>query len=157
MSLSFPLLTQGAFWRLLVGGPSIRLLATHLASFSEEVRVASAKIIEERRKTSYLPFLVVGDLNSSPAGFPNHRVYNGENAMDILLGGGGYTTSPLKDPTPADCTIVVGKPTATVDWILVPSAWQILSRRVLPLAASDHYAVVLEARVSIGRSSPTRS
>lgn len=133
----------------LAGGFMIRLLATHLASFSEEVRVASAKIIEEKRKSSRLPFLVAGDLNSTPEGFPRHQMYRGENAMDLLLGGGGYTTSPLKSPTLADFTIVVGHPVATIDWVLVPSSWQILERRVLPLAASDHYAVVLKVRMTV--------
>ena len=122
----------------------IRVLATHLASFSEEVRVASAKIIEERRKVSELPFFVVGDLNSAPDGIPNHRLYNNENALDILLKGGGYVTLPLKDPKTSDFTIGVGRPSAIVDWILVPPSWNIVSRRVLQLTASDHYPVLME-------------
>ncbi len=134
----------------LANGRKIRLLATHLASFSEEVRVKSAGIIEERRKSSELPFLVVGDLNSAPLGIPNHNVFNGENAMDILLAGGGYITLPLKDSRTSDFTISVGRPSAIVDWILLPPEWRILSRRVLPLTASDHYALAMEVETDKG-------
>jgi endonuclease/exonuclease/phosphatase family metal-dependent hydrolase len=123
---------------------SVRLLATHLESRSEAVRVESARIIERERLASPLPFLVVGDLNSTPKGFPHYQEANGQNAMDILLGGGGYTTSPLRDPTTADFTIVVGNPIKIVDWVLVTPAWSILSRKVVSLTASDHMAVVME-------------
>jgi endonuclease/exonuclease/phosphatase family metal-dependent hydrolase len=123
---------------------SIRLLATHLESRSEAVRVESARIIERERLGSPLPFLVVGDLNSTPKGFPYADEANGQNALSLLLAGGGYTTLPLRDPTPADCTIVVGNPIKIVDWVLVPPTWRITSRRVLPLSASDHCAVVVE-------------
>jgi endonuclease/exonuclease/phosphatase family metal-dependent hydrolase len=141
-------------WETIMGGKStamlcdieissknrIRVLATHLASFSEEVRVKSAKIIEKTRKASTLPFLVVGDLNSAPDGIPNHNLYKGENAMDILLAGGGFITLPLKDPAPSDFTISAG----IVDWILVPPSWNITARRVPELMASDHFPVVME-------------
>ncbi|MEI8190834.1 MAG: endonuclease/exonuclease/phosphatase family protein, partial [candidate division NC10 bacterium] len=126
---------------------SVRLLATHLESRSEAVRVESARIVEGERLASPLPFLVVGDLNSTPKGFPYSQEANGQNAMDILLGGGGYTTSPLRDPTPSDFTIVVGNPIKIVDWGLVPPSWTIVSRRVLPLSASDHSAVVVQLSV----------
>jgi hypothetical protein len=79
-------------------------------------------------------------LNSAPAGIPNHNVYKGENAMDILLAGGGFITLPLKDPDPPDFTISAG----IVDWILVPPSWNITARRVPELMASDHFPVVME-------------
>jgi endonuclease/exonuclease/phosphatase family metal-dependent hydrolase len=119
----------------------INVLATHLTSHAEITRVASAKIIEKERLASKLPFFVVGDLNSTPTGFPNTRLANGENAMDILLAGGGYTTRPLNNPTPDDFTIK----TAVIDWILVPADWHILSKNIVRSAASDHYALFLSA------------
>ncbi len=64
--------------------------------------------------------------------------------MDILLAGGAYATLPLQDPTVEDFTISVGKPSAIVDWILVPKRWRILARRTLPLTASDHYPLKME-------------
>ena len=119
----------------------INVIATHLTSHGEITRVASAKIIEKERLTSKLPFFVVGDLNSTPTGFPNSRSANGENAMDILLAGGGYTARPLNNPAPEDFTIA----SAVIDWILVPADWRILSKNIARSAASDHYALFLSA------------
>ena len=163
--VSFPGYTK---WETILGGKSnavlcditlsenlsVRLLATHLESRSEAVRVESARIVEGEHLASPLPFLVVGDLNSTPKGFPHSQEANGQNAMDILLGGGGYTTSPLRDPTPSDFTIVVGNPIKIVDWVLVPPSWSILSRKVVSLTASDHMAVVMEVGAPGPRPGP---
>jgi endonuclease/exonuclease/phosphatase family metal-dependent hydrolase len=119
----------------------INVLATHLTSHAEITRVESAKIVEKERLTSKLPFFVVGDLNSTPTGFPNSRLANGENAMDILFGGGGYTTRPLNNPTLDDFTIK----TSVIDWILVPADWRIVARNIVRSDASDHYALFLSA------------
>lgn len=119
----------------------INVLATHLTSHAEVSRVESAKIIEKERLISKLPFFVVGDLNSTPTGFPNSRLANGENAMDILLGSGGYRTLPMANPTPDDFTIA----SAVIDWILVPSDWRILAKNVVRSHASDHNALFLSA------------
>ncbi|MEI6422831.1 MAG: hypothetical protein WCP55_11485, partial [Lentisphaerota bacterium] len=70
--------------------------------------------------------------------------------MDILLAGGGFTTLPLKESKTSDFTISVGRPSAIVDWILVPLEWHILSRRVLPIIASDHYALAMEVETDKG-------
>jgi len=80
-------------------------------------------------------------VRTPPTGIPNHRLHNGENAVDVLLAGGAYATLPLRNPAVEDFSIRVGRPTAIVDWILVPQAWRILARHTLPLAASDHYPV----------------
>jgi endonuclease/exonuclease/phosphatase family metal-dependent hydrolase len=130
----------------IVGGPILRLLATHLTSFSEEIRVASAKIIELQRNMSGLPFLIVGDFNSAPVGIPNHRLFNNENAMDFLMGTGAYVTLPISNPDSSEFTISVGKPSAIVDWILVPFSWKIISKQVLPLTVSDHYPLMMDVQ-----------
>lgn len=119
----------------------VNVLATHLTSHAEITRVASARIIEKERLASKLPFFVVGDLNSTPTGFPNSRLADGENAMDMLLAGGGYTTRPLNNPTPGDFTIK----TAVIDWVLVPANWRILSKSVVRSEDSDHHALFLSA------------
>jgi endonuclease/exonuclease/phosphatase family metal-dependent hydrolase len=156
-------------WETVLGGKSdaalcdialspqmtVRLLATHLESRSEANRVESARIIEKERMKSPLPFLVVGDLNSTPKGFPHSQQIQGQNAMALLLDGGGYTTSPLRNPTRSDFTIVVGNPIKIVDWVLVPPSWTIVSRKVLPLSASDHCAVVVEVKVP-GNAAPPK-
>lgn len=90
---------------------------------------------------SNLLLFIAGNLNSTSTGFPNSRQANRENAMNILFGGGGYTTRPLNNPTPDDFTIA----SAVIDWILVPADWQILSKNVIRYAASDHYALFLSA------------
>lgn len=122
---------------------SIHVLATHLASKSEAIRVESVKIIEKLRLASAEPFFVVGDLNSTPNGFPCSRQAKGENALSLLLDGGGYTTVPLRDPTTNDFTISC----AVIDWILVPPSWKIISRSVVPSVASDHSAVFMTVKV----------
>ena len=119
----------------------IQVLATHLTSHAEITRVASAKIIEKERLASKWTFFVVGDINSTPTGFPNSRLANDENAMDILLAGGGYSTRPVKNPTPDDFTIT----NAVIDWILVPADWRILSKTIVRSVASDHSALFVSA------------
>jgi endonuclease/exonuclease/phosphatase family metal-dependent hydrolase len=122
----------------------VRFLGTHLESRSEKTRVESAQIIEKIRKSSPLPFIVAGDLNSTPKGFPCSQQLNGMNALSLLLDSGGYTTLPLRNPTPEDST--GSGPIEVIDWILVPPSWRILSERAVPLPWSDHRAVVMEVQ-----------
>ena len=122
----------------LPGKGRVRLLGTHLESRSEKTR-----------KSSPLPFIVAGDLNSTPKGFPCSQQFNGMNALSLLLEGGGYATLPREKPTEQDHTISAARPSAyVIDWILVPPTWRILSRRAVPLPWSDHRAVVMDVAPS---------
>ncbi|MFA5137643.1 MAG: endonuclease/exonuclease/phosphatase family protein [Elusimicrobiota bacterium] len=124
-------------------GP-IHLFATHLESRSEAIRVQSVERIEDIRRSSKLPFILAGDLNSSPTGFPTSQQAHGKNALTILLSGEGYITLPRQSPAESDYTgVYTGKP-AVIDWILVPPDWTILSRRVIQADWSDHRPVVMD-------------
>ena len=127
------------------GHGRVRLLGTHLESRSEATRVASARMIETVRQSSPVPLIVAGDLNGCPKGFPTSQQFHGTNALSLLLDGGGYTTSPLDHPTEQDST--GSERIEVIDWILVPPAWRILSRRAVPLPWSDHKAVVMDVVV----------
>jgi hypothetical protein len=50
----------------------------------------------------------------------------------------------MADPQPDGLTVPVPNPTQVIDGILVPPAWQIRSRSVVVLSASDHAAVFME-------------
>lgn len=142
-----------ASWETILGGKSdailceivlsekliIRFLGTHLESRSEAIRLESAKIIEKVRKDSSMPFFIAGDLNSSPEGFPCSQQINGQNTLSVLLESGNYLTLPVENPSTSDFTITTGNPCAVVDWVLVPKSWKIVSRKVIPSLASDHY------------------
>jgi endonuclease/exonuclease/phosphatase family metal-dependent hydrolase len=129
----------------LPGHGRMRLLGTHLESRSEATRVASARTIETVRLESPLPLIVAGDLNGCPKGFPTSQQFHGANALSLLLDSGGFTSSPLDHPTEQDST--GSERIEVIDWILVPPAWRILSRRTVPLPWSDHRAVVMDVAV----------
>jgi endonuclease/exonuclease/phosphatase family metal-dependent hydrolase len=130
--------------------PDLRfhILGTHLAHRSEAARVSQARHIESLREEAELPFVVAGDLNSTPLGFPTAReTVDGENAMSLLLGSGGYRTRPTETPEASDFTFPTRRPVKVIDWILVPPGWRIVSKEVVACDLSDHLPVVMEVEV----------
>jgi len=125
-------------------GRAMRFLGVHLESRSEETRAASVDVIEAVRDSSAVPLVVAGDMNSTPKGFPESRQHNGLNALSLLLDSGAYATLPHGKPSEQDFTGRTAGRKSVIDWILVPSDWRILSRRVVPLPWSDHKAVVMD-------------
>jgi len=124
----------------------VRVLGVHLDTRSEATRVQAAEQIEEIRLESKVPLIVAGDMNTAPPGFPDVKpTPDGQTAMSFLLAAGGYRTSPAKSPRPSDFTFPSPDPRRTIDWILIPREWELISRQVLPGMLSDHKAVLIEA------------
>jgi len=128
-------------------GKSIQLLATHLESRSEPVRKESVRVIEHLRTTpSGKPFLVVGDLNSSPQ--VSLTDDGGKTAIGLLYSGGGYATLPTGQPIREDTTLASATTPYVIDWILVPADWRIIQKEVIRSPASDHWPVFMEVQIS---------
>lgn len=120
----------------------VRVLAVHLEHRREINRVRGAKAIVDVAKSSEVPLIVAGDLNSTPPGFPDARTTaDGENAMEILQEPGLFQWRPLADPTPSDMTYSSTNPTQIIDWILIPSNATFVAYEVLAGDLSDHRAV----------------
>jgi len=116
---------------------TIQLFATHLESRSEIVRLESVQIIESLRQTIREPFLVVGDLNTSPKSSLATGIGADKSAIASLYSSGAYKTLPLEAPTAADTTLDIGSAPYVIDWILVPTNWPILEKKVIRSTASD--------------------
>ena len=105
-------------------------------------------MIEEVRKESSLPLIAAGDFNSAPVNFPFATPdTSGETAVSWLLARGAYQTLPIGEPTQDDLTYYSLRPSAVIDWILVPEGWRINSKTTVNRPLSDHKAVVMEVEV----------
>ncbi|QDT46919.1 Endonuclease/Exonuclease/phosphatase family protein [Symmachiella dynata] len=120
----------------------VRVLAVHLEHRREVNRVRGAKAIVDVAKSSEVPLIVAGDLNSTPPGFPDARTTaDGENAMAILQESGLFQWRPRADPTPGDMTYSSTNPVQVIDWILIPPNASFVAYEVLEGDLSDHRAV----------------
>lgn len=125
----------------------LNVVAAHLdqSAMEEETRIASAESIRERLKRDDLPAIIAGDLNTAPPGFPRVVAKRLERtALSVFLDDGAFHTLPVADPAPEDATYPALGPKRVIDWILVPSGWRIISRRVVVTELSDHALVVME-------------
>ena len=124
-----------------------RVLGVHLDTRSEATRLLAAERIERIRLESKTPFIVAGDMNSGPVGFPDVKpTEDGQTCISYLLQTGAYRTDPLTDPGPGDFTFPSPNPERTIDWILVAQGWEIALRTVLFEQLSDHNAVLMDVR-----------
>ena len=128
-------------------GGAIRLLAVHLSHRSEPLRVASARQLIARARRSSLPVVIAGDTNSTPTGFPGSASdEQGQNAMDLFAASGLFQQRPTSTPDDRELTFHATDPTTVIDWILVPTDWEIESYQVIPWEHSDHRPVVARFR-----------
>ncbi len=132
----------------LPGDRLVRVLAVHLDHRPEWVRVGSAKVIVDLRKESDVPLIAAGDFNSTRIGFPHATLdRDGRTAISWLLHTGAYQTLPADGPRPDDLTFPSVASRSVIDWILVPPAWTIRSKAVIPGTLSDHKLVVMEVEL----------
>ena len=122
---------------------SVRVIGAHLSHRSELVRVRSAARLADVATASVLPTIVVGDLNSTPSGFPNSvSDFAGDNAIDVLDKSQYFRRSPEHPPIAAsDFTFSSVEPRAIIDWILIPREWNFEEYTVEPSELSDHRPV----------------
>lgn len=122
----------------------LRVVAVHLAVNSERVRVASVKQILEQYVQSTLPFLLMGDFNTAPRGYPQYYTDDdGLNSVELVLSTKPFSTHlptlPLK---PHVLTFPSERPDCVIDWIIPSSPWRIQQQTVIASSLSDHLPVI---------------
>ncbi|MCA9195956.1 MAG: endonuclease/exonuclease/phosphatase family protein [Planctomycetales bacterium] len=128
------------------GDTSVRIAAVHLSHRAEEVRVASAEELIQQADAANRPFLVLGDMNSTPVDYPGHTAdAAGRNAMDLLRT--KFQTCPSLQPDAEEFyTYRTDRPNRMIDWILLPSSFRFDEYHVHTVEYSDHRLV--SARVT---------
>jgi endonuclease/exonuclease/phosphatase family metal-dependent hydrolase len=125
----------------------IRLMPIHLDHRDDATRVASAEEILKCARESSLPFFCLGDFNATRSDFAAAKAGRvGGAAMDLLLKSGLFRTSPESEPARDQFTFPSFAPDRTIDWIMIPTQWEIVSQEVVATHLSDHRAVVMRVR-----------
>ena len=129
-----------------VGKESIRVFGLHLSHRSEDVREHSARDVVKLVNESQIPCIVMGDMNSTPPGFPGSSLASsGENAIQTFdrceqL----YRSEPPQPLNPSDFTYRSDQPKSIIDWIFVSKTLDFQSLVVEGSQLSDHRPVVAE-------------
>jgi endonuclease/exonuclease/phosphatase family metal-dependent hydrolase len=129
-----------------VGEKTLRVFGLHLSHRSEDVRELSAAKVVDLIDESPHACIVMGDMNSTPIGFPrSSQAEDGRNAMETFSKSGlvfsGLPELPLGN---AELTFRSDDPKSIIDWILVSLPLQFESHAVEPSTLSDHRPVVAE-------------
>jgi endonuclease/exonuclease/phosphatase family metal-dependent hydrolase len=105
---------------------------TFLQQEQEVVRLREA--LEDER----LPYLICGDLNSTPSNWAYARLAEGLTDAYAAAGTGlGATYHPRR-------------PLVRIDYVLASEEWEVLEARVLPVYASDHLPVLARLHLRPG-------
>lgn len=126
----------------------LQVIGAHLSQRSEEVRVASVKLIILRSGDSKVPTVFAGDLNSTPTGFNDSvRDSAGENAIDLLDQSQQFHRwSQITSSQVSQCTFPANDPKVVIDWIFIPRTWQFELNQVDDQQLSDHRLIHAEMR-----------
>jgi len=132
-------------------GKAVEILGVHLEVRSEGARVEAARAILELAEDRLAPLIVLGDFNSSPAGFPrqNHAA-DGENAIDMLRGSGSLSLGWSPESPAKDFSFPSEAPDRAIDWMLVTPELELTGKQVVPSRLSDHLMIIGE----VGLASP---
>ena len=122
-------------------GP-VAVAGVHLEVRSEHIRWLAAQRLHELRDESEIPFVVMGDFNSTPQGFPRSQVSSqGHNALDHLLDTAGFNRDATIIGAPPYFTFPSEGPRAIIDWILVGRGLELSDSAVVASDLSDHLMV----------------
>ncbi len=127
---------------------SYQVIGAHLSQRSEEVRVASTKLILQRAQNSQIPTIFAGDLNSSPTGF-NESLQDsaGQNAIDLLdQSSQFYRWNQINSNNKTHRTFAANDPNVVIDWIFIPRTWQFELFQVNDQQLSDHRLIHAKIR-----------
>ena len=142
-------------------GEQLQVAAVHLSLEGETYRQDSVEMIHQQHLSSKLPMIAMGDFNSTPTGWPGHRVGpDGENTIDWLMASEDWHTKPqilpieMIDPmNPIDPKVWLQRedftfpshtPEKVIDWIFVTSPWKMQNKTVVDTNLSDHLPVIAE-------------
>lgn len=132
--------------RVRLGGDEVlRVIGVHLDHRSENVRVEAAEALLRVQRRDSRPLILLGDLNSTPPGFPeSESSHSGRNTIELLESFGILQRRPNRGrASHYDFTFPSVAPRRIIDWILPDTNWRILEYRVLrEIRHSDHLPVL---------------
>lgn len=130
---------------------SISLVAVHMESRGEAVRVKQAYDLAARCNELEYPILLAGDLNTTPLSFPRSNVTKeSKNAFEELVSPAatGLKYFPFEKPSKNQLTFPSDQPATLIDWVLYQGQeFEQVSQTVIPSLLSDHLPVTAEFRV----------
>jgi len=132
-----------------VGEKKFRIFGLHLSHRSEEVRERSAAKVVELVRESPHPCVVMGDLNSSPPGFPkSNETEDGKNAIATFDAADELHRENFEIPLLVEArTFRADKPEIVIDWIYLSSSLEFQQYRAVDSLLSDHRPVVADVRI----------
>jgi endonuclease/exonuclease/phosphatase family metal-dependent hydrolase len=141
---------QGAYADVVLSQRTrIRVMPIHLEHRDDAIRAGSVEEILKCARESPVPFFCLGDFNATRSDFLAAKNGKGGGAaVDMILKAGLFRTNPETEPTPAQLTFPSFAPDRTIDWIMIPIQWEIVSHKVVAADLSDHRAVVMQVRKS---------
>jgi len=128
----------------------ILVFAVHLDVRDEATRVQAAGELIRRQRATTLPVVILGDLNSTPPGFPMAEITpGGQNCIEMLESFGAFQRRPARgQATWHDFTFPTEAPRRIIDWILPDRHWTFLQYEVLRgFTDSDHFPVMATLRL----------
>jgi endonuclease/exonuclease/phosphatase family metal-dependent hydrolase len=136
---------QGVRVEIALGNQPIHIIATHLEHRGEADRTTSVRTILQTIGPLEQPTILVGDLNSTPTGFPaSTKDAQGNNAIDILDQSRKFRREPKQEPKESQFTYHSQQPDRVIDWILIPTNWRFQNYYAIDSNLSDHRPVVAE-------------
>ena len=127
----------------------LRILAVHFYTRSEDVRVECARSVLSMMEEEELPLIALGDYNSTPSDYPNHRKSEAnENAMDLLLDSELLAVKSEETDAEHYLTFPSASPKMAIDWIL--STPGIVQEKVSVIESdlSDHLMVTAQLSIA---------
>jgi endonuclease/exonuclease/phosphatase family metal-dependent hydrolase len=127
---------------IVVGGHTLRCLATHLHHLSRAERLAQVEAINTTIVDRDVPTVLLGDLNARP-GSPEIAVATRHLVDAWTVGGGtdGYTFSARS-------------PHVRIDYVLASPDIAVEAARVVPTDASDHLPLSVDLRLPTSPGGP---
>lgn len=130
-------------------GYPLDIIGIHLEHRDESDRTAAVRAILNSIAELESTPLLLGDLNSTPNGFPNSMTDGaGDNALDLLDRSQRFRREPANVLTSDQMTFHSQQPDRVIDWILIPSDWQFRRYFAVDSNLSDHRPIVAEVQVN---------
>lgn len=114
-----------------LNGNAFNVYVTHLAAwgrFGSKTRLQQAEAVAKHAEASKLPFILMGDFNSSPTSAELNMFHDGNLVTSCIVG-----------------HVVTHRATRQcLDYIFVDPAWKIHNANVLQTGPSDHWPLIAE-------------
>ena len=122
----------------------IAVMALHLESRGESIRVQQVDDVVNATENCSRPFIVAGDLNTTPTTAPkSNKDAQGVNAFDKLIAQTKWIYRPESFTNAESFTFPAGAPVKIIDWILASDDRLPFGEyRVVQTELSDHLPVV---------------